>query len=153
MISTMSYFQYIEEKRGRVTEQDLSTHTTRSFTNNDDAETGNNDNDPSYFPVAFQSDNRSKRHSFKQYLSTFISMAMPYFRESKRGVWLFVGMIFMTLLKSGVSVMFSFIGKDFWNALSSGDADAFYSILWAYASGKKFDLSLDRICGHLILTS
>ena len=60
-------------------------------------------------------------------------MAFPYFQESKNGRWLFAGMIALTLLNSGVSVAFSYVGKDFWNALNSKDQEQFYTMLFKYA--------------------
>lgn len=62
-------------------------------------------------------------------LSTFWSMAYPYYRESQAGRTLFLGMIVLTLMNSGVSVAFSYISKDFWNALSSKDSAEFYSMM------------------------
>lgn len=62
----------------------------------------------------------------------FWNMAYPYFEESKAGRWLFAGMIGITLLNSGVSVGFSYIGKDFWNALSSKNTVEFYNVLAKY---------------------
>eukprot|EP00535_Pseudo-nitzschia_heimii_P004022 CAMPEP_0197180790 /NCGR_PEP_ID=MMETSP1423-20130617/5277_1 /TAXON_ID=476441 /ORGANISM="Pseudo-nitzschia heimii, Strain UNC1101" /LENGTH=770 /DNA_ID=CAMNT_0042630915 /DNA_START=176 /DNA_END=2488 /DNA_ORIENTATION=- len=62
----------------------------------------------------------------------FWNMAYPYFEESKDGRWLFAGMIGLTLLNSGVSVGFSYIGKDFWNALSSKNTVEFYNVLGKY---------------------
>jgi len=62
----------------------------------------------------------------------FWNMAYPYYEESKAGRWLFAGMIGMTLLNSGVSVGFSYIGKDFWNALSSKNTAEFYNVLGKY---------------------
>jgi ABC-type uncharacterized transport system fused permease/ATPase subunit len=62
-------------------------------------------------------------------LSTFWSMAYPYYRESSSGRTLFLGMIVLTLLNSGVSVAFSYISKDFWNALSSKDTTEFYGMM------------------------
>lgn len=59
-------------------------------------------------------------------------MAYPYFEESKTGRWLFAGMIGVTLVNSGVSVGFSYIGKDFWNALSSKNTVEFYNVLGKY---------------------
>jgi putative ATP-binding cassette transporter len=37
-------------------------------------------------------------------------------------------------MNSGVSVAFSYVGKDFWNALSSKDPDQFYDMLWKFAA-------------------
>jgi ABC-type uncharacterized transport system fused permease/ATPase subunit len=62
----------------------------------------------------------------------FWNMAYPYFEECKAGRWLFAGMIGLTLLNSGVSVGFSYIGKDFWNALSSKNTVEFYNVLGKY---------------------
>eukprot|EP00581_Thalassiosira_minuscula_P015691 CAMPEP_0183734254 /NCGR_PEP_ID=MMETSP0737-20130205/43315_1 /TAXON_ID=385413 /ORGANISM="Thalassiosira miniscula, Strain CCMP1093" /LENGTH=817 /DNA_ID=CAMNT_0025967705 /DNA_START=10 /DNA_END=2463 /DNA_ORIENTATION=+ len=62
-------------------------------------------------------------------IPTFWSMAYPYFQESQPGRRLFYGMILLTLMNSGVSVAFSYISKDFWNALSSKDTAEFYSMM------------------------
>ena len=62
-------------------------------------------------------------------LSTFWSMAFPYYQESQPGRRLFYGMILLTLINSGVSVAFSYISKDFWNALSAKDSQEFYSMM------------------------
>ena len=66
--------------------------------------------------------------------ATFTEMALPYYKESSAGRWLFAGMIALTLLNSGVSVAFSYVGKDFWNALNSKDTEQFYTMLWRYAA-------------------
>lgn len=65
--------------------------------------------------------------------AAFSEMAFPYYKESISGRWLFAGMIALALMNSGVSVAFSYVGKDFWNALNSKDADQFYDQLWRYA--------------------
>ena len=72
--------------------------------------------------------------SWGEQASKFIEMARPYYNESKSGRWLFVGMIALTLMNSGVSVAFSYIGKDFWNALSAKDQTLFYQQLVKYAA-------------------
>jgi putative ATP-binding cassette transporter len=59
----------------------------------------------------------------------FYEMAFPYYKESKDGRWLFAGMIGMTIVNSAVSVAFSYLGKDFWNALNAKDPDQFYFML------------------------
>ena len=64
--------------------------------------------------------------------SLFRQMALPYYKESKDGRWLLAGLLALTLLNSGVSVVFSYLGKDFWNALSSKDTTEFYSVLQKY---------------------
>jgi vitamin B12/bleomycin/antimicrobial peptide transport system ATP-binding/permease protein len=62
----------------------------------------------------------------------FWNMAVPYYEESNAGRWLFAGMIGLTLLNSGVSVVFSYLGKDFWNALSAKNTVEFYHVLSKY---------------------
>lgn len=62
-------------------------------------------------------------------LKAFWEMAVPYFEENQAGRQLFAGMIGLTLLKSGVSVAFSYVLRDFWSALSAKDAATFQSIL------------------------
>lgn len=64
----------------------------------------------------------------------FREMAWPYFNESSASKWLFAGMVGMTLLNSGVSVAFSYVGKDFWSALSSKDPEQFTSVLIKYSA-------------------
>lgn len=80
----------------------------------------------------------------------FWEMAFPYYEESIAGRWLFAGMIGLTLLNSGVSVAFSYLGKDFWNALSSKDTVEFYNVLSKYVGallvgGRCFSCWLKRI--------
>jgi len=62
-------------------------------------------------------------------LKTFWSMAFPYYQESQPGRRLFYGMLLLTLVNSGVSVGFSYISKDFWNALSDKDSAEFYTMM------------------------
>ena len=66
--------------------------------------------------------------------TTFWRMASPYYQESQPGRRLFYGMLLLTLLNSGVSVAFSYISKDFWNALSSKDSAEFYSMMIKFGS-------------------
>lgn len=61
-------------------------------------------------------------------------MASPYYKESQSGRWLFAGMVGITLVNSAVSVGFSYLGKDFWNALSAKDAEVFYANLIKYGA-------------------
>ena len=65
-------------------------------------------------------------------LALFQQMALPYYKESKSGRWLLAGLLGLTLANSGVSVMFSYLGKDFWNALSAKDSAEFYFVLQKY---------------------
>ncbi|GKY90543.1 hypothetical protein MPSEU_000028000 [Mayamaea pseudoterrestris] len=70
-------------------------------------------------------DNRNLRKQFR----LFQDMAFPYFQESSEGRMLLVGVLGLTLLNSGVSVAFSYLSKDFWNALSAKDAEEFWFVL------------------------
>ena len=65
-------------------------------------------------------------------LGLFKEMALPYYKESTEARWLLAGMLGLTLLNSGVSVLFSYLGKDFWNALSAKDVAEFTNILQKY---------------------
>ena len=62
----------------------------------------------------------------------FRDMATPYYQESKQGRWLLAGLLALTLLNSGVSVAFSYLGKDFWNALSAKNVEEFSTVLQRY---------------------
>lgn len=67
-------------------------------------------------------------------VSAFVEMSVPYFKESNAGRWLLVGMIGMLFLNSGVSVLFSYLGRDFWTALSSKDPERFTEMLIKYVA-------------------
>jgi len=67
-------------------------------------------------------------------LTQFWSMSIPYYIESQPGRQLFYIMIALTLINSGVSVTFSYISKDFWNALSNKNTDEFYTMLVKFGS-------------------
>ena len=60
-------------------------------------------------------------------------MAYPYYQESQPGRRLFYGMVLLTLMNSGVSVAFSYVSKDFWNALSNKDSQEFYGMMLKFA--------------------
>ena len=63
----------------------------------------------------------------------FRKMALPYFREEKSARMLLAVVIAFTLLNSAVSVGFSYLSKDFYNALNSKNTEAFYPTLRMYA--------------------
>ena len=67
-------------------------------------------------------------------LTLFWSMSSPYYIESQSGRQLFYIMIALTLINSGVSVTFSYISKDFWNALSNKNTEEFYTMLVKFGS-------------------
>lgn len=59
--------------------------------------------------------------------------AVPFVgQEDKAGRWLLATVVALTLLNSGVSVAFSYIGRDFWTALSNKDPAQFNIMLQRY---------------------
>lgn len=62
----------------------------------------------------------------------FLEMAGPYYKESMEARYLLAGVLVLTLMNSGISVLFSYLGKDFWNALSTKDVAEFTHILQKY---------------------
>jgi len=56
-------------------------------------------------------------------------MSLPFFREDKKAKVMLAAVIGLTLANSGVSVAFSYIGRDFWNALSLKDQEQFWVML------------------------
>ena len=69
----------------------------------------------------------------REQLHSFLVMATPYFRENREGRILFAIMVVLTLANSAVRVYFSYLEKEFWNALSAKDADTFYSVMAKFA--------------------
>ena len=69
------------------------------------------------------------RRGFSHQCRAFASMALPYFRDQPHARWLFAIMIVLTLLNSAVRVLFSYLARDFWSALSDNDPDTFYGIM------------------------
>ena len=70
----------------------------------------------------------------KTRLTAFKEIAFPYFTETDGGKKAFATVIVLTLLNSGVSVLFSYVGRDFYSALSSKDVEEFYTMLQKYAA-------------------
>ncbi|GMH34252.1 hypothetical protein BSKO_02086 [Bryopsis sp. KO-2023] len=65
-------------------------------------------------------------------------LALPYWNDPEKATearWRLGGVVALTLATTGVSVLFNFLGRDFFNALSQRDADAFYSQLVKYLGG------------------
>eukprot|EP00611_Tribonema_gayanum_P013107 TRINITY_DN2388_c0_g1_i3.p1 TRINITY_DN2388_c0_g1~~TRINITY_DN2388_c0_g1_i3.p1 ORF type:complete len:749 (-),score=281.67 TRINITY_DN2388_c0_g1_i3:589-2805(-) len=64
-------------------------------------------------------------------------MSLPFFKEERSAKLLLAGVIGLTLANSGVSVAFSYIGRDFWTALSQKDPE-------------QFNIMLERFMGALV---
>ena len=106
-----------------------------------DRRPNNNNNDRDDNQFIYQTDNDDvvddsssvllflpTRGFFRQ-TRAFREMASPYFTEQATARGLFVSMIALTLFNSGVRVVFSYLARDFWTALSAMDPDAFYRIM------------------------
>ena len=62
-------------------------------------------------------------------LRLFWNMSLPYFQEERSAKILLAMVLVLTLANSGVSVAFSYIGRDFWTALSSKNTEQFYFMM------------------------
>ncbi|CAM9136191.1 unnamed protein product [Ectocarpus sp. 6 AP-2014] len=74
----------------------------------------------------------------KTQIGLFVEMSTPFFKASYRedngARWLLATVVALTLLNSGVSVAFSYIGRDFWTALSNKDPAQFNIMLQRFLS-------------------
>ena len=59
-------------------------------------------------------------------LKPFLDIAVPFFREDETARKNLLGVGALTLLNSGISVAFSYISRDFYNALNGRDESLFY---------------------------
>ncbi|GAB5357675.1 hypothetical protein AAMO2058_000394700 [Amorphochlora amoebiformis] len=65
----------------------------------------------------------------KEQLRLFWEMSIPYFKEDNGAKVMLATVIGLTLLQSGVSVVFSFVGRDFWSALNTRDVSGFGTVV------------------------
>jgi len=59
-------------------------------------------------------------------LGPFMKIAAPFFKEDEVARNSLIGVVALTLLNSGISVAFSYISRDFYNALNARDEPVFY---------------------------
>ncbi len=59
-------------------------------------------------------------------LKPFLDIAVPFFKEDDTAKKSLIGVVALTLLNSGISVAFSYISRDFYNALNARDEPLFY---------------------------
>jgi putative ATP-binding cassette transporter len=99
-------------------EEHGGTSTTKEKSHNDDAH-------------PFESVSNSNRKSAKGWgqFEAFSAMAMPYFKENWEARWLFFVLVLLMLLNSAVSIVFSYLARDFWTALSDKNVEEFYSVI------------------------
>jgi len=70
--------------------------------------------------------------SVSRQFDLFSELALAYYKESVQGRVMLIGLVGLTLLNSGVSVTFSYLSRDFWNALSSANSVEFAAVLSRY---------------------
>lgn len=92
---------------------DTTTTTTTTYNNNN----------------LFSSNNIK---NIQKQFQLWYDISLPYYKESDNGKILLIGVIGLTLMNSGISVLFSYTSKDFWNALSEKNVNDFYSVLQKY---------------------
>ena len=114
-----------------------SWSTTALFSSNDNKNEVASITDQQKQQQQDEDDDESRRRqlnwdTISRQFGLFKDMAYPYYQESKAGRWLLAGLLGLTLCNSGVSVLFSYLGKDFWNALSAKDTVVFYQVLAKY---------------------
>lgn len=73
-----------------------------------------------------ETETERRRRDVARLLRLFSRLALPYWRAEKRARWDLAAVIALTFLQSGVSVMFSFVSRDFWTALNTKNTDLFY---------------------------
>ncbi|WIA11843.1 hypothetical protein OEZ85_011930 [Tetradesmus obliquus] len=62
-------------------------------------------------------------------------LVLPYWTEEPSARWRLAGVVGLTLATTGVSVVFSFLGRDFYNALSERDVEGFKLMIVKYLAG------------------
>ena len=70
--------------------------------------------------------------SLQQQSQAFLALSTPYFQTSSSAKRLFFTLLLLTLLNSGIRVYFSYLSRDFWNALSEKNVNQFYSVMWTF---------------------
>lgn len=60
-------------------------------------------------------------------IKPFLDIAVPYYKEDAKARSLLITVVLLTLLNSGVSVGFSYVNRDFYNALSARNEEEFYA--------------------------
>lgn len=71
-------------------------------------------------------DLEQKRRDVGRLLRLFARLAVPYWRSESSARRDLAALLALALLQSGVSVMFSYISRDFWTALNTKDIELFY---------------------------
>ena len=77
---------------------------------------------------------RSRVHwsHVREQISCLFRMGLPYFIESRQAKVLVFKLIFFLLLDNGIDILYSYVNRDFWNALSEQDVEKFNTALLYY---------------------
>mmetsp|Transcript_22716 Transcript_22716/g.37562 ORF Transcript_22716/g.37562 Transcript_22716/m.37562 type:complete len:710 (+) Transcript_22716:40-2169(+) len=73
--------------------------------------------------------------TLQERLRVFWRLAIPYFKNAEGAKLNFGLLLVLTLCSSGISVIFSYVGRDFYSALSSKDQALFYEKTANFALG------------------
>jgi ABC-type uncharacterized transport system fused permease/ATPase subunit len=79
--------------------------------------------------AAFVEPPANKTIDIASQLSQYYALSLPFFKEERNAKILLAGLLALTLANSGVSVAFSYIGRDFWTALSQKNEPEFQIML------------------------
>ena len=96
--------------------------------NGDDAQ-GEAESITAEAPIQLQEFPANKTVDIASQLGQLWEMSLPYFKTENSARLLLGGVLALTLANSGVSVAFSYIGRDFWTALSQKDEAQFAIML------------------------
>lgn len=101
-------------------------HAERNTTSTEAGSASSETDNEHESPNPQETDSERRRRDVGRLLRLFQRLALPYWKQEKRARWDLAGVVALTFLQSGVSVMFSFISRDFWTALNTKNADLFY---------------------------
>ena len=82
--------------------------------------------------VAEDEDPERPKNVIREALRQFMIMAMPYFRENRQGRCLFTTLFIITLVNNALNVYFSYLIRDFYNALTEKHVAQFYKVFVRY---------------------
>lgn len=89
-----------------------------------------------------------RRSQVTRLWSLFWKVAKPYWMEETKARWELGSVVALTLLQSGVSVAFSYIGRDFWNALSEKNVENFQQELVLFFTAMAIGVPIFVLYGY-----
>lgn len=101
--------------------KNVKTHYPGSGDGKSSTESDDNDEDP-----------ERPRNVVREALRQFTIMAMPYFKEDRNGRCLFGTLFIITLVNNALNVYFSYLIRDFYNALTEKHVAQFYKVFLRY---------------------